>query len=206
MALQLEKRTAEALRTWFGRGTDLPHLIGMDFNVAPMVAIVYRILQGPHGVGTIWWAIDEVVLPDRADATRMAQELAKRFYHPAGIIPDASGRHSEGGISSHRMLRDGGFQVIAPNKNPDVADRINAVNTLLMSRAGHVRLFIDPRCTSLVKCLENHKNDKSGKPEKDKIHEHRGDAAGYPIAMMEPATVDFRAEREAARERMAALG
>ena len=198
--------TADVMRTWFGQSTDLPYLIGMDFNVAPMIAIVYRFLQGPRSMGPIWWATDEVVLPDRADATRMAQELRKRGYHPAGIIPDASGRHSEGGISSHRMLRDGGFLVVAPNKNPPVADRVNAVNTLLMSRAGHVRLFVDPKCTSFVKCLENHKNDKNGKPEKDKIHEHRGDAGGYPIAMIDPATVDFRAEQESARERMAALG
>lgn len=196
--------TSAICRQWFD--ADVEFIIGMDFNVSPMCAVIFKVLQGPPGVGDIWWAIDECILDDRADATRMAIELKRRGFYPAVVVPDASGRHSEGGRSSHRMLRDEGLIVSAPLKNPHVADRINSVNCLLMNAQNHVRLLIDPKCKSLVKCLENHKVDPSGKPEKDKIHEHRGDALGYPIAMLCPATVDWERDRKLARERMAAIG
>jgi hypothetical protein len=59
----------------------------------------------------------------------------------------------------------------------------------------------------MVRCLENHKIGVDGRlPEKDKVHEHRGDALGYPIAMMCPATMDWENERRLARERVAAIG
>ena len=171
-------------------------IIGMDFNVAPMVAVIIKVLKAPSGVNDIWWVIDEVILEDQADATRISIELKKSGYYPAIIIPDASGSRSEGGRSSHRMLRDEGFSVYAPKKNPHIPDRVNAVNLSLLNAAGHVTLFVDPKCRSLIRALQSQKIGIDGRlPEKDKIHEHRVDALGYPISFMRPAAIDWTKKR-----------
>lgn len=181
--------TEAVTRHWFHDPYEW--IVGMDFNVSPMCAVIYKLFAAPPGVPDIWWGVDELVLEDRADATRMAIALKRAGYYPAVIIPDASGSRSEGGRSSHRMLRDEGYQVFATKKNPDIPDRINAVNAKLLNARSQVTLFFDPRCKSVIKCLGNHKTGTDGKPEKDKVYEHRGDALGYPIAYMCPAAIDY---------------
>ena len=46
------------------------------------------------------------------------------------------------------------FQVVAPSSAPPVIDRINEVNAMLENAEGTTRLFINPRCTQLIKSLE----------------------------------------------------
>ena len=40
--------------------------------------------------------------------------------------------------------------VKALKSNPEVRDRVNIVNSRLMSAAGESRLFIDPRCKEVI--------------------------------------------------------
>ena len=68
--------------------------------------------------------------------------------------------------------------------NPGVKDRVAAVNSLLKSTSGEIRLFIDPKCKHLMKDLER----VVWKPgtallEKDKDPEltHISDALGYLV-------------------------
>lgn len=189
--------TAKVARQWFKHESDF--FIGMDFNVSPMVAVVYRIFQAPAGIADIWWGVDELVIEDGADAIRMGHALKTAGYFPAIVIPDASGARSEGGKSSHRMLRDAGFAVYASGRNPAVPDRINSVNAKLFNARGHVTLFFDPKCRTTIKALQNHKNDAHGKPEKDSVHDHRSDALGYPIAYMCPVAIDWESKNRTAR-------
>jgi Terminase large subunit, T4likevirus-type, N-terminal len=68
--------------------------------------------------------------------------------------------------------------------NPGVKDRVAAVNSLLKSTSGEIRLFIDPKCKHLMKDLER-VVWKSGTAllEKDKDPEltHISDALGYLV-------------------------
>jgi hypothetical protein len=143
--------------------------------------------------------VDEVAIEDRADATQMARELKRASYFPAVVVPDATGRQSQGGKSSIRMLRDEGFYVHAPLKNPPTIDRKNAVNALFMNAANQIKLYIDPRCTNTVRALQAQKMDKHGRPEKDNVHDHYTDAFGYPIHSLYPAAIP----REPRRNRKA---
>jgi phage terminase large subunit len=100
------------------------------------------------------------------------------------IVPDASGAaRSTTGKSDHQILRDAGFRVKAPKKNPFVKDRINCVNGLLAPQEGSVQLMVDPSCKHSIETLENHlyKED-SDPPEPDKESglDHMADAIGYP--------------------------
>jgi hypothetical protein len=172
------------------RPRTLTCVIGMDFNVSPMAAVVYKIFSTPDGVPDLMWAVDEVVLEDHANATRMALELKRRGYYDAGIIPDAMGRHATAGHkSSFRMLHEEDFSVRAPKSNPELFDRVNAVNAKLLNARDETTLLFDPSCVRTVKAVQRQKHDTKGKPEKDNIHDHYADAMGYPIAYLYPASV-----------------
>ena len=50
--------------------------------------------------------------------------------------------------------RKGSCRVDHPKKHPPIADRVNAVNRLLLTASGDVRLYIDPKCKHLIESLE----------------------------------------------------
>lgn len=81
------------------------------------------------------------------------------------IIPDAASRQrttTNAAESDLSLLKKGGFVVKSQTANPQVADRVNAVNVLLMAD----RLRIHGRCKYLIKSLEQQTYDKTGKPTK----------------------------------------
>lgn len=81
------------------------------------------------------------------------------------IIPDAASRQrttTNAAESDLSLLKKGGFVVKSQTANPQVADRVNAVNVLLMAD----RLRIHGRCRYLIKSLEQQTYDKTGKPTK----------------------------------------
>jgi hypothetical protein len=70
--------------------------------------------------------------------------------------------------------------------NPQVADRVNCVNVLLIAN----RLKVHNRCKYLIRSLEQQTYDKTGKPEKGTggIEDISGpvDALGYAITYLAP--------------------
>lgn len=162
-----------------------PLLIGMDFNRLKMSGVVYVQRDG-HPV-----AVAEIT--DGRDTPYMA-ELIKAQYkdkgHPIQIFPDASGANSSSKNASESdlsILRQAGFSIRVNSRNPAIADRVNAVNALILNGKGERRLKINTnRCPHLTDGIEQQSYDKNGMPDKSSGIDHLNDAAGYPLAFLYP--------------------
>lgn len=144
-------------------------LIGMDFNVNPMTAVVCQIINNKIEV------IDEVFL-ENSDTPKMCHELIKKGYGGAKIYPDSTGANRKtSGKSDHQIIKDNGF-VIESTRNPIVFDRVNNINHLLRTK----RLLIDPKCRKLINDLEKVAWDGQDLDKKsDPMLTHISDALGY---------------------------
>jgi PBSX family phage terminase large subunit len=158
--------------------------VGMDFNVNPMTAVVFQHINNNFHI------IDEVYL-ENSDTYKMADELKRRGYTGARVIPDSTGRNRKtSGQSDFDILKQSGF-TIENTFNPFVGDRINNTNRLLASG----RVIIDPKCKKLINDLEkvvwkDNKPDQSGA---NKMLTHISDALGYGLWKLEPfAKPDLR--------------
>lgn len=164
-----------------------PIWIGQDFNVDPMCTAIIQ----PQEDGTLW-IVDELFLPD-SSTEAVCEELERRYWRAikrSTVYPDPAGgnRSSTRGESDLDIFRDKGFKRIKyRRKHPAVADRVNAVNRMLMSAAGEIRLFVDRGCTNTIESFEQTLY-KPGSRDIDKSLgvEHMTDAIGYPIELEHP--------------------
>lgn len=158
----------------------LPLYVGMDFNIDPMSLVMLQ--EQPNGE---IWAVDEAVLYG-SNVEEAADELARRYFpymKQITIYPDPAGtqRGHARGESSLDILREAGFKNIQYKaKHPAIDDRVNAVNRLLYTADGTVRLKVDQRCRKLIDSLEQ-TIYKEGSREINKQlgTEHPTDALGY---------------------------
>lgn len=162
-----------------------PLLIGMDFNRLKMSAVIYVLRGG--------WPVAVAEITDGRDTPYMA-DLIKLQYadkgHPIQIFPDASGANSSSKNASESdlsILQQAGFVTCVNATNPAIADRVNAVNALILNGAGERRLKINTnRCPHLTDGLEQQAYDKNGMPDKSSGVDHLNDAGGYPLAFLFP--------------------
>lgn len=160
----------------------LPIWIGQDFNIDPMSSVVFQFQRNGE-----LWAVDEIILPS-SNTQELCDELERRYWrHLEQIViyPDPAGayRGHQRGESDLDIFRERGFKKQKyRRKHPPVADRINAVNRMLMSATGVVKLYIDPRCKKLIEAFEQTLYKPGGR-EVDKTAgvEHAADAAGYCV-------------------------
>jgi len=150
-----------------------PLFVGMDFNVGEMSAVVHVKRDGkPVAVAEITKAYDT---PD------MCGVIKTRYAgHSINVYPDSSGgsrKSNDAGLTDLKVLRDAGFSVFAPNKNPPIRDRINAMNAAF--RHGY-KVNVD-RCPNYVRCLEQQAYNKNGDPDKTQGLDHLPDGGGYFI-------------------------
>lgn len=154
-----------------------PLVIGLDFNINPMSAVVFQDADG-------WPQVVEEIELFSSNTEEMAQVIQRKYPERAiTIAPDASGqnRHTSSplGQTDLTILRSHGFKILVKNSNPNPVDRINNVQSLLCSGTGLRRLTIHPgRCPKLVRALEGQTYDK-GKVDKTLGLDHITDALGY---------------------------
>ncbi len=105
------------------------------------------------------------------------------------VIPDASSnqrRTTNSAQSDLSILRQAGITIKNQPSNPEVADRVNAVNVLLLAN----RLRVHPACRHLLKALEQQSYDTKGAPTKGRggLDDISGpvDALGYGIWYLAP--------------------
>lgn len=161
-------------------------LVGMDFNVNPMSAVLAQTFTTREGLEGIH-VIGEHYIED-GDTYKMTEWL-RAFCKSRGIVrsrvtvyPDASGKaRSTSGKSDHKIIRESGFRIDAPRANPPVRDRVNVVNGLASPMLLRFpRLLVDPECVVLLEALEKQGRDpKTGEPDKTKGFDHPVDALGY---------------------------
>jgi hypothetical protein len=165
----------------------LPIICGQDFNIDPMSSAIMQIQ--PNGE---IWVVDEIV-QFNSNVSEVCDELDKKFWRylkQITIYPDPAGQNRAHGRgeSALDIFRERGFADLRyRKKHPFVQDRINAVNSMLMSTAGVVRLKVDAKCRNVIDGFEQ-VIYKKGSTEVDKSlnKEHVLDAIGYPIELLFP--------------------
>jgi len=161
---------------------NLPIWVGQDFNIDPMTSIIMQ----PQRNGELW-VVDEVILYG-SNTEETCNELERRFWRylrSTTIYPDPAGGHRQHarGESDLDIFRERGFKRMKYHySHPKVKDRVNAVNRMLMSADGRVRLRVDEKCKETIQSFEQ-TIYKEGSPEIDKMMsvEHATDALGYCI-------------------------
>jgi len=156
-----------------------PLFVGMDFNVGKMSAVVHVKRGGvSHAVG-------EVV--DGYDTPDMIRLIKERYEgHQIIVYPDASGggrRSVDASTTDLQLLRDAGFKVFAPRKNPPVRDRINCMNESFVKQLYKVNADL---CPVYCRCLEQQAYNDNGEPDKKQDLDHLPDAGGYYIHQEHP--------------------
>ncbi len=159
--------------------------VGIDFNVGACFCqvIVRR--------GDEFHVVDEHYPQDTPALVKLLKERYKRQIEQGNLVavPDAASRQrstTNASESDLSLLRKGGFTVKAQPSNPQIADRVNSINVLLIAN----RLKVSNRCKYLIKSLEQQCYDKSGKPEKgiggkDDVS-GPVDALGYGMTFLAP--------------------
>jgi hypothetical protein len=157
--------------------------VGMDFNLDPMSAVLMT------RKGDTLHVFDEIVMFG-SNTDEMVAELRERYGNGTIVIyPDPASRQrktSAGGRTDLSILQNAGFEVRVRNSHAAVRDRINAVNSRLLSSDGIRRLYVDPKCKKVIESLERHTyKEGTSQPEKDGF-DHMNDALGYAVEYLFP--------------------
>lgn len=159
-------------------------LVGMDFNIDPMSAVIaVRLSDELH-------VIDEIRMFS-SNTNEMVQELRSRYPRSRiTVYPDPASRQrktSAGGHTDLSILQNAGFVVKAPLAHDQVRDGINAVNARLCDARGYRHLSVDPRCKYTIEMLERYAY-KPGTvvPDKDSGYDHMADALRYMVSYIWP--------------------
>ena len=151
--------------------------IGIDFNVNHMSAVI--------AVRRFDKLLILAEITNIRDTPAMIEEIDSKYNTGRRIVvyPDASGRSSKSVDASKSdigLLKEAGFSVSAPKKNPPVRNRIVGVNSMLCNAMNQRRLLINrDRCPTLVANLLEQAYDKNGNPLKTNNVDHLPDALGY---------------------------
>lgn len=159
--------------------------VGMDFNVDPMSAVIgSKVVNQFH-------VFDEIEIPN-GNTEEMCEELKRRYPGRKVIVaPDPSGKSRKTsapvGQTDFSIIKSYGYQIIAPNKAPMVVDRINEVNAMCENAKKQRRLFINPKCKKLIKCMDGLTyKEGTSQPDKTTGLDHMPDGLGYLIHMEFP--------------------
>jgi len=145
--------------------------VGLDFNVTNMNAVIHvKRNNVMHAVGEIVKAYN---------TQSVCEQLKQRYVgHNFTINPDASGNaRSTSGSSDFSILKKEGLKVDAGKKNPNVKERVNAVNLAFEKGQYFVN---DEACPVYAESLEN-QSYKDGVPDKTSGYDHVTEAGGYCV-------------------------
>jgi hypothetical protein len=166
---------------------NLPIWIGQDFNIDPMSSVIIQ----PQEDGTVH-VVDEIVLRG-SNTEEVCDEIERRYWREMKkiiLFPDPAGQYRQHarGESDLDIFREKGIKNQRfHRKHPPIADRVNAVNRMLKSADGRVRLYVDPKCKYLIESLEQTLYKQGGRDiDKDADVEHSADALGYCIQYQFP--------------------
>jgi hypothetical protein len=131
--------------------------------------------------GSIKTAVAEIV--NAYDTFEMVSLIQSKYAgHSIVIYPDASGdNRKSSGKSDIIVLRDAGFNIRKPNKNPFVKDRVNAVNAAFKNAKGERVYFINTNNCPVYTEATERQTYKNGEPDKTTGFDHITEAAGYFI-------------------------
>ena len=187
----------------------LPLMWSMDFNVSPMCSVICQMRDNAPNIYTSnqnlreLFVLDEICLED-SNIPQSCDEFKRRALRyvisgrtlQVNIYADSSGNaRTHAGATDFQVIKqqfagDARFHLSwhTNTSNPEVKDRVNAVNALILSADGRRRLTIDPRCKELITDLEQvvWKMDSAGNStglidKRDGKRSHSSDALGYLV-------------------------
>lgn len=178
--------------------SDLPLIIGQDFNVDPMAWIIGQYINDTSPRLNV---IDELYIRN-TNTVESLKELHKRYgHHKAGFnfYGDASARarKTSASLSDYFLIQQEinqqkfpGGRIYFLKANPRLQDRFAACNAMFCNAKGERRCFIHPKCRNLRQDLQE-RQYKEGTNEPDDYGDigHISDALGYPIHRMFPIGV-----------------
>jgi len=187
------------------RNDTMQLFVSLDFNVDPMCCVIGQYQKG-NGLRQMerCEVLEEIILPNSNTPNMMEKllmELKKYQYgytleveiygDAAGTQRSSQSQKSNWQIVSEYFMLDRTLhpRFVRRKANPMIVDRVNAVNTMLKSADGSMRLFVDDtKCPELVKDFKKVRwqQDSSGNStglldKSDKRRTHISDAAGYCI-------------------------
>lgn len=174
-----------------------PVLFTLDLNVSPLCGCIAQ--HDP--VAKTMHVFDEVVITDNAQTRTACRAMADKWAHKADevwhICDEAGAARSTRTLESDVMIMQNEMPKLFKRarslngcSKPKVVDRCNAVNGMLDSADGTIRLTIDPSCKTLVEDLESVVWLEYGKIDKrDEKHTHSTDSLGYLVHRLFPITV-----------------
>jgi hypothetical protein len=157
-------------------------IIGMDFNVDPMTAVLCHEIDGRL------YACEEVILPN-SDTETLCRQITQLY--PKGrflLYPDSSGkdRSSRGRTDfaiAAETLGSNLESIEYPAKNPYLRDRFNSVNALCKNAKGERRFFVNrAQCPELDRDLIRINHPYEEYKKKNQKRTHASDAVGYIIS------------------------
>ena len=148
---------------------------GQDYNVDANTVCIFAYTSKEIAV------FDEIRLKN--SGTYDMAEALKEKYPGIKVMPDSTGsaRKTSSSQSDHDIMRQAGFQVLAPRKNPPVRDRVNAVNRLLREE----RITFH-NCPNLIMDMERNVWRNGDIDKRDPEQSHASDAMGYAINWLFP--------------------
>jgi len=155
-------------------------LVGMDFNVDPMSAVICT------EVGNELHQIDEIVLQN-SDTPKLCTELMERYPdHRFTVYPDSSGKsRSSKGRSDFALIKetlgDRLESLEYPQANPRLRDRFNSVNAMCQNSLGVRRFFMHSRCKETKADFDRITYPYDKFKTKNPKRTHASDALGYLI-------------------------
>lgn len=168
-----------------------PLLVGIDFNVAPMSAVL-GIRKGKQV-----HIFDEISIMN-GNTLLLTQEIRRRFPgRPVIAYPDPTGsaRHTNApvGQTDFAYLRAANFSVIAPAAPHAMADKINQTNAALCNASGERRCLINRRCKKTIRSLDGLVyTEGTSLPDKKSGLDHQADAICYLLCMEYPINTPVR--------------
>jgi len=165
----------------------LPIWVGQDFNIDPMSSCILQ----PQENGDVW-VVRELALKS-SNTEEVCDELERLYWklmNQVTVFPDPAGsyrQHARGESDLDIFKQKGLKHLLFHKKHPPVADRINAVNRMLKSANGKIRLYVDVSCKETIRALEQTIYQEGGREvDKSMGVDHMGDALGYPVQYMHP--------------------
>ena len=148
---------------------------GQDYNIDANTIIIFAYTKKEIHV------FDEI-RKKNAGTYDMAVAL-KEKYPDIRVFPDSTGsaRKTSASQSDHDIMKQAGFQILAPRKNPSVRDRVNAFNRLLREE----RITFS-NCPYLVMDMERNVWRSGDIDKRDAEQTHAADAIGYAINWLFP--------------------
>ena len=159
---RVESNTELTIADWLL--SDTIH-IGMDFNVGRMSAVV-----GMKGDNKTLYIVDE--FHNLMDTPAMIEAIRARYPTRSIVIyPDASGgsrKSIDASKSDIKLLKNAGFRINAPRKNPPVRERVLSMNTLLLNGERERHMYVNVhKCPEFTEAAEKQVYDNNGLPVKD---------------------------------------